>query len=163
MRRICYLLITLCFLTTSLFAQYKEAVPTYSRTASQIYVEGLGSGVLYSINYDKRLFPQDDGLGFRIGVSKFGGGSDGVFTVPIQINYLAGSNGRYFEAGAGIVYGGNNAGDGKDVVGSIVLGYRRQPFNKKGITWRFAFTPFITFDPELPFLPWIGASIGYRF
>src|SRR5207253_3543687 len=43
------------------------------------------------------------------------------------------------------------------VVGSFVIGFRKQPFGKKGLTWRIAFTPFLGFGG---FQPWAGASVG---
>ena len=91
----------------------------------------------------------------------------GYFAIPAQLNYLLGENGKYLELGAGATFL-NVTGDddfffdnsASSLQGNLVVGFRSQPFAKKGITWRVAFTPFVGSEG---FLPFGGASIGFRF
>ena len=145
-------------------AQGVEREGKTSANASQIYLEGGGSGVIYSINYDGRFGKYENGLGFRLGIGGASVSGDGYVAIPAQVNYLVGSKGQYLELGGGITYlsVSDIFFDGESsstVVGSFVVGFRKQPFGKKGLTWRVAFTPFIGFDG---FQPWAGASIGFR-
>lgn len=147
-------------------AQGVERESKTSANASQIYLEAGGSAVIYSINYDGRFGKYENGVGFRIGVGGASYDGDGYIAIPAQVNYLLGSKGQYLELGGGITFistsdiffddddGSNN------VAASFVIGFRKQPFGKKGLTWRLAFTPFIGFGS---FQPWAGASVGYRF
>ena len=149
-------------------AQLAPEDKRFSPKAQQVFVEGLGTGLLYSINYDQRLFKKENGLGIRIGASRYKG-DDGRnrSTVPVQLNYLFSNIGRYFEIGVGTTYGGgkdiSNPTSG-DFIGTATIGYRRQPYQTKGLTWRLALTPLFIFQPEgLRVLPWAGASAGFRF
>ena len=150
------------------YAQKLPEDKRFAPKAQQVFVEALGPGLLYSINYDQRFFKKENGLGIRIGASRYKG-EDGNnhSTVPVQINYLFGSVGRYFELGAGTTYGGgkyaDNTGTG-DFIGNATIGYRRQPYQTKGLTWRLALTPLFVFETKnIKVLPWIGASAGFRF
>jgi hypothetical protein len=148
-------------------AQGVEREGKTSANASQIYLEAGGSAILYSINYDGRFGKFENGFGFRIGIGGAGYRSDGYVAIPAQVNYLIGSKGQYLELGAGVTYvsvsnlffDSDNNDEANTVAGSAVLGFRKQPFGKKGLTWRIAFTPFIGFGGLQPFF---GASIGYR-
>ena len=77
-----------------------------------VYVEGLGSGLLLSVNYDFRFRNTQDGLGMRIGVGGLslaatatdnnGATSSahlGVVTLPVLVNYLVGKGRFAFEMG----------------------------------------------------------------
>lgn len=163
-----YFLLLCLTCTLILQAQRLPEHKRYSPKAQQVFIEGFGPGVLYSINYDQRLFDRENGLGIRIGASRYRD-DEGKHrsTVPVQLNYLFGHSGRYFELGAGTTYGGgkgiSNEGT-DDFIGTATLGYRMQPYQSKGITWRIAGTPLFVFEAErIVVLPWIGASIGFRF
>lgn len=146
-------------------AQGVEREGKTSANASQIYLEGGGSGVVYSVNYDGRFGKVENGFGFRIGIGGASYSGDGYVAIPAQVNYLLGSKGQYLELGGGITYVSvadiffDDSGNANTVVGSFVIGFRKQPFGKKGLTWRLAFTPFVGFGG---FQPWAGASIGFR-
>ena len=150
------------------WAQLSPDQKRFSPKAQQVFIEALGPGLLYSINFDQRLSKKENGLGIRIGASRYKG-DDGRnrSTVPVQLNYLFGNFGRYLEIGADTTYGG-----GKDIsnpstgnfIGTATLGYRRQPYQTKGLTWRVAVTPLFIFEHRnLVVLPWLGASAGFRF
>ena len=155
-------------ITIQLHAQSLPTERRYSPKAQQVYVEALGPGLLYSINYDQRFFKRENGFGFRIGASRYKGDEgENRSTVPFQVNYLFGNTGRYFELGVGTTYGGgkyvDNAGTG-NFIGTATIGYRRQPYQTKGLTWRLALTPLFVFERDnIIVLPWIGASAGFRF
>lgn len=146
-------------------AQGVEREGKTTANASQIYLEAGGSGIIYSINYDGRLTKMENGIGIRLGIGGASYSGDGYLAIPLQLNYLLGSKGQYLELGAGITYVSvsdiffDNSSS-NNVAGSFVIGFRKQPFGKKGLTWRLAFTPFIGFGAVQP---WAGASVGFRF
>jgi hypothetical protein len=153
------------FLVAAVQAQGVERKSGTSAGASQIYLELGGSGLIYTLNFDKRLSKMENGLGFRLGIGGAGSEGSGYVAIPAQLNYLLGENGKYLELGAGVTFLSAQADfffndeTQSTVLGNAVVGFRSQPFGKKGFTWRAAFTPFISNG----FLPYFGASIGYRF
>jgi len=156
-----------CLGLQQLSAQEEEKEPPSkpaSGNASQIYVELGGPGVIYSINYDGRLSKKDKGIGVRIGFGAASAEGSSYFALPVGLNYLAGGGGNYFEFGAGATFvSGNDVSIGDSEHGTfgwLSLGYRRQAYRKKGITWRLAFTPIFGSGY---FIPYAGGSIGYRF
>lgn len=157
--------------------QAQEATPAPGRNKA-VYVEGLGSGVLLSANYDFRFKPTQDGLGLRVGV---GGGafadqnSDarvGLVTVPLMVNYLVGKRRVAFEMGAGLtpIYinasGTNQAtgdflsGNGFGAFGSLNLGLRLQPI-RNGAVFRLNWAPTVSNTGFYP--SWFGVSLGFAF
>lgn len=102
-----------------------------------IYIEGLGVGGLYSINYER--FIKDD-YSIRIGFTTW---TTRIITtqsftgVPIMGNYLIGKSNSKLELGVGVEYGkvknvsfwaGNSSSDsGFAIISSY--GYRYQPLN----------------------------------
>jgi hypothetical protein len=166
MKKLCLGTLMILIGNTFLFAQGVEREMKTSANASQVYLELGGSGIAYSINYDGRFAKMENGFGVRVGVGGAGGSSGGYFALPMQVNYLLGNSGQYMELGAGATFltAGldlfDNSGSSSTFVGTATIGFRKQPFGKKGLTWRIAFTPFIA---ESTFVPWGGASVGYRF
>lgn len=154
------------FIMNASQAQGVERPMGTSANASQIYVELFGPGIFYSINYDGRFGKYENGFGMRAGLSGAGDGSGGYFAVPVQFNYLLGNNGQYLELGAGATFVSaaidlwDNTSSTNHVAGTATIAFRKQPFGKKGITWRLAFSPFIVGGG---FIPWGGFSVGYRF
>ena len=148
MRKIALSLI-IVFFAAAASAQGVEREMKTSSNASQVYLEILGPGIFYSLNYDGRLGKVENGIGVRVGVSGAGGNGGGYFALPVQLNYLLGNNGQYLELGAGATYvsAGVDLFDSNEsastVAATATIGFRKQPFGKKGITWRLAFTPFI--------------------
>ena len=132
--------------------------------AKAVYGEIGGPGIL-SWNYDQR-FKGQKGLGFRAGVGGIGFLTAGIFTIPVGLNYLSGSNGNYMEYGAGV--SAITLSDGKNffstnssaVFGYLNIGYRYQP-EKKGFTGRIFVCPLITSAGFFPFYG--GISAGYKF
>jgi len=139
-----------------------------------LFVEGLGNGLLYSINYER--FVSDD-VSLRIGFGYFGSGasSDGtqttsgsLITVPVLANYYLGGINHKLQLGLGATFvnvseqdvgsgiGSTFNGGGFSAGGTAVVGYRYIPV-KGGFTFGIGFTPFFgTFG----FIPWAGLSLG---
>lgn len=147
-------------------AQEREAPQPPTANASNIHIEFFGPGYIYSINYDGRFGKKDRGLGFRIGAGGAYADGEGFFAVPVGLNYLLGSNGNYFEMGAGTTITNlNDVIDFSDnretnVNGFLSFGYRRQAFRKKGVLFRASFTPIFG---DGFFIPFAGVGIGFRF
>lgn len=151
------------FFCVSVFAQNTESgIP--QPPVKTVYGE-LGGPGLFSINYDQR-FKGQKGLGFRIGMGGIGFINEGIFAIPVGLNYLSGTDSHYLELGAGI--SAITASDGSDffdtnsstVIGYLNLGYRYQP-EKKGFTARIFLSPLITGEGVIPFYG--GISAGFRF
>ncbi|MBO0932835.1 hypothetical protein [Fibrella aquatilis] len=149
-----------------------------------VYLEGLGSGLLLSVNYDFRFRNTQDGLGMRIGVGGLSVAATatnnngttsparlGVVTMPILLNYLVGKGRVAFEMGAGVTpiylsatkYQTNNEfvqNSNFGVLGTLNAGLRVQPI-RNGVVFRLDWTPMIS---DTGFQPaWAGVSLGYAF
>lgn len=154
----------------NLLAQNK--ISNYSRNA--VYIEGLGSGIAYSINYEYRITEQ---IGLRAGFSFwsttpifFSSGKSTFTEFPLMVNYFVGHHRDNLELGLGMVIGfsstkgklfwGKNF-NSKDnfSIGTATIGYRMEP-NDGGFMFRVAFTPFFTFKNIWPSG---GISLGYAF
>jgi hypothetical protein len=164
---------------TSALAQQRDA-------NNSVFIEGGGPGLLYSINYEL-LFDDDFGIraGFSYqsllasGSSGSGSASVNVFTIPILANRLisfGSSSALELGGGATIIKAegaasGNGvavSGPGTIVVGTGILGYRRQPVDG-GFQFRIGIEALVgkglalsNPDPnKLGVLPWMYLSIGY--
>jgi len=134
-----------------------------------IFLEIGGPGLAISINYDQRFSTEKTGLGFRVGTGYFGDGGNTVFTIPLQLNYLLGNNGKYLEFGAGTTFL-NTTGDntGKTFIfdrvtgfiGTATIGVRYEP--AKSLNFRLDFVPIFA-GPGEGVIPAGGFSIGYTF
>ncbi len=149
----------------------KKTSNEYSHNA--IFVEALGPGVLYSIDYDHRFTRN---LSVRVGYSSWNVPFDpGFFNdevkfkgFPVAVNYLYGNGLNHLELGIGfepafINSRGNFfnrifAGSGSGVLGIATIGYRFQP--RYGLFFRIGFTPLFTFRRIAPYG---GLSIGAAF
>jgi len=139
-----------------------------------VYIELLGQGVLYSVNYDYRI---KENIALRAGLTTYGinfFSKTNVTGFPMMLNYLSGKRKGHFEAGIGfmplLAVTEENAGwfswedDQKKesavgFIGNINLGYRYQP-RTGGFIFRINFTPLI-FQEQL--WPFGGISFGYGF
>ena len=165
------LIVTVCSLYVFVIAASAQGVEKETRTsanASQIFLELGGLGIAYSVNYDGRFRKIENGFGIRVGLGGSSSGGSGYIAVPAQLNYLLGNNGQYLELGLGATYisSASNFFDTNttqsSVFGTATIGFRKQPFGKKGIMWKIAFTPLFGGN-GIGFQPWLGAGIGYRF
>jgi hypothetical protein len=143
-----------------------------------VYLELLGNGGLYSVNYERML---TDDLSARLGFSylTFGAsasnGSDTssvrgtLVTAPVLVNYTVGGENHRAEFGAGatLVYmsasangsGVSESGEGVAALATGVIGYRYSP-KHGGFVFRAGFTPLAG---KGGFMPWGGMSFGGTF
>jgi hypothetical protein len=148
------------------------------RANNAVYIEGLGNGAAYSINYERLIV---DELAFRIGFSyiQFDAPEDSVsdtttlVMAPLMLSYYGIGNDRHhLELGLGAVLGyastetsspaAASTGSGVGVIGTATVGYRFQP-REGGFVFRAGFTPLFAADDALGFQPWFGVSLGGAF
>jgi hypothetical protein len=149
---------------------YKNFAQTETAKNS-IYLELLGNGGLYSINYD-RMFSEN--VGARVGLSYLSefdiifAKIEDLFIAPVTINYLVGERNSKLELGAGIVFisvknsdifGFTKAEHNSAIRGTATFGYRYQP-KDGGFVFRAGFTP--VFGSQ-GFYPSGGISFGFCF
>ncbi len=178
MRRQLSTLLAIAFLAVGCpcFAQ-APAAPEPRRNA--VFVELLGNGGLYSLNFERLL---TDHLGLRVGFATWtsplffqGSPPDRYQTVPVTLSYLLGSGDRKLELGGGVTFGNatldrssDNPRDFSFRSVSAIVGYRAQP-RDSGYLFRVGLTPFYSFDegeeayPDPGFFVSAGVSFGYRF
>lgn len=150
------------------------------RPANAVYVELLGNGGLYSLNYDRRFA---DAVALRVGFASWT--TDDLFlgeeaetdfiSVPVTAAWLMGTGNRRIELGGGVLLGSKSReeafGDGETSSSFVsltgIVGYRYQP--ARGFMFRVALTPFFGLGnedeayPEDGFMPSGGVSVGYSF
>jgi hypothetical protein len=159
------------------------------RNLKVVYAELLGSGGLYSLNFDMRTEKaKRSGWGFRVGLERIPINSKDTITgeelrlkstiIPFNMNYLFGKKKGFFELGLGATYvflrfKGKELtsqevenlqtdffkGNLATVFGTLNIGYRHVPYGK-GIMYRFTFTPLLI---STLIIPSIGISVGYKF
>jgi len=151
----------------------QEEATRFSRNA--IYVEVLGQGILYSVNYDHRFTPH---IGLRAGFTtwvldlviipemRFTG-------FPIMINYLTGEGTSHLELGIGVIPMILSSPERENFLGlfhveertmttvlaTATVGYRAQP-QDGGFVFRIGLTPFFTFKGAALSG---GLSLGFAF
>jgi hypothetical protein len=164
----------LALLLTVQSAAHAQALPQ-ARAANSIYLELLGNGGPYSVNYEREIAPR---TGLRLGFATWG--SEGTFsttrhiTVPLLLNYRSGTGRSMLELGGGVLLGQRRRTDetGRSTAGittlTVTVGYRNQP-PQGGFLFRIGFTPFYSLNdgehayPDPDFTPSAGASVGYAF
>jgi hypothetical protein len=147
---------------------------TERKAKNLVYLELLGNGGLYSINYERML---GNDLSARLGFSYFSvGASTGdssakatLVTAPLMLNYLVGGKNHKFEVGAGatMIYvsasssgaGMGSSAEGVGVAGTGTVGYRYSP-NDGGFVFRVGYTPFFG---KGGYQSWGGMSFGGTF
>jgi hypothetical protein len=165
----CAIIVVLLFSSHMAFGQD-------SRSANNsLYLELLGNGGLYSLNYDRML---TNNVGVRLGVSRFGFDAAtldqdldahakiSVSTLTFMTNYLVGKGKHCLELGVGAMgvfasadVDGVGGVSGEGFSGTGTIGYRIQPLDG-GFLFRVGFTPAYNKDG---FSSWIGISLGAAF
>lgn len=134
------------------------------------YLEGFGSGIVFSFNYESRFKPKPDGFGYRAGLGLTGINGVRVITVPLGINYLLGKEKNFFELGMGVTFVGltdtqlvstnsSSLPDAGTVNGFFNIGYRR--VFGSGLMLKAGISPIFTPDEITLFWPLIG--FGFHF
>ncbi len=143
-----------------------------------VFVELLGNGLLYSIDYE-RMFPRWN-VGLRAGASYFawtvsradGSGALKLASFPVVASWYVGPPRHKLQLGLGatVLYFAastdstgikfEGAVDGLGVAATGVVGYRYIP-RDGGFTFGAGFTPLLRASKG--FLPWGGANVGFAF
>ncbi len=184
MRRCGLMLLTLLLTTPCVLGAQEGAITA----RNGIYLELLGNGGLYSLNYDRLLSRR---LSLRAGITHWTDPDEyrgSVFSssrrttltaLPLMANYLVGRGNSRFEAGAGVLVGRqqdehSRSGEATTrtstsfVTLTATAGYRYQR-RTGGVIFRIGFTPFYGLNneddayPDRGFFPSLGTSIGYGF
>lgn len=159
---------------------FGQNMPTQS-----IYAELGGAGLAYSFNYDFRFDKSDiNSWGMRIGAGGWSRNdnqwSEGLLTIPVQVNKLLGNGRHFFELGGGTTFiyyrdryswSGNeniirnfnfilDSGDTPAFMGTLNMGYRKIPVDG-GFTFRANLTPIFNHKGFWPLFG--GVSFGYSF
>jgi hypothetical protein len=158
---------------------------------NSIYLEGLGAGLLYSVNYERMVI---DEVGVRLGFSYMSFGASATangnttsasasfLTIPITASYVGIRSGKHsLELGGGttIAYasgsasgiGASASGAGVMPYGIAMVGYRLHPVDHAGFQLRVGLMAVIgeglalsNPDPKsLGVLPWGYLSLGASF
>jgi hypothetical protein len=151
-----------------------EASPTERSANNALYVELLGAGLFYSLDYDRAFGPIAGRIGigyFSISSNSGGSGASASFiSIPVTVSYLGiGSLKHMFEVGAGVSINYFSGGASfvnvstttsvTEVYGTVVLGYRFQPPDG-GFFLRAGVDPIIG---NFGFLPWPYVGLGATF
>jgi len=132
------------------------------------YLE-LGGPGLISLNVERRLTHETNGLGLRVGAGAVIGFSDAtagtILALPVGVNYLIGQKEtNLLELGAGITcIRANNTplkGDFQGTFGHFLAGYRFQP-RESNFMFRVFISPIFGINGWKP--AYGGVSIGMRF
>ena len=152
-----------------------------------VYLEGLGAGLLYSINYERIVL---DALAIRAGFSYWSvsasassgsasaSASASFINVPITVSYVglrglevgAGTTLMY-ASGSGSTIGASASGSGISPLGTAMVGYRLHPRGHAGFQFRVGAMAMMgkglslsTSNPEsFGVLPWLYLSAGAGF
>ncbi len=166
-------LLMLTITTSPIFSQSNtlhsdDSTVQISQRAQVFFGELLGNGLLITANYDFRFGNSQKGFGMRLGIGYFGLGNDGILTIPIAINHLAGKAPNYFESGLGITYASLSSGsagirvNGSGTVIVPSIGYRYQP-DKKGFFGRVSLSPLFSMESGGGVIPfWGGFGLGMK-
>jgi len=158
----------LLVLQTPLKAQYGYPLRKPAKVPFQsTYIEFLGNGILYSINYDV-IFRNN--LGFRLGGSVYGTLDDNqrhtynefqrYFTILFMGNYYVGHKSNRLELGLGFVEGEIDKSYKIQPPGlTMTVAYRYLPIIKDKYTFKIGFTPTIS---HRTFYPLFGIAFGIK-
>jgi hypothetical protein len=154
----------------------RQQPQTEERTANNsLYAEGLGPGLIYSLNYDRTFgdFAARIGFGYFSLSATAGSSSASVsyLTVPMTVSYLGiGSKKHIFELGAGasILHVGagassfgveSSSSSATEVLPVGIIGYRMQPADG-GFMLRTGISPVVAGGSVLP---WPYIALGGTF
>jgi hypothetical protein len=156
-----------------------SVVAAHPIAKNSVFLEGLGSGFFYSINYERMLLSD---FGLRVGAeyaplqSTWTAFDAYAFSFPVTINYLGlgfGAHRAEFGAGTSLTYSKGESllstKPGFEVFGLGTLGYRFQP-TAGGVQFRVGANTFFGKDVAYKFesknrniLVWPYLSLGWAF
>jgi hypothetical protein len=131
--------------TVRLKKMQQESSIITDRAPQAVYFQLGGSGPVFSVNYDRRFSKKVNGLGFAAGIGFFGSSGEAIFSLPLSLNYLIGSNSHFVELAGGATFLTSSSGDlfeaGSGLtIGHVNVGYRYQP-TKGGFFFRGGISP----------------------
>ena len=142
---------------------------------SSIYFEALGTGLFYSINYDRIVFANDNlGISVRSGITYTPQSVAGanMIGIPIEMSVLLGEKKGKLELGLGFMpfYAFDEQIDSYLGLVTPRIGYRLQK-SEGGFFLKTGFTPWIpiSWDDSVEieegvyFVPMIGFAVGHTF
>jgi len=140
----------------------KEKYKGYSNNT--VFFEVFGSGILWSINYDRIFYHQNDFMSsFRIGYFQAPVGA----LLPLELNCIWNGKNPACHTEIGFGYTPLVGGSYKSSKCYIRIGFRYQ-LPEGGLFFRVGFIPFYQFPYVQDgfnntgyFMPWYGFSIGY--
>lgn len=139
----------------------KKSEPIEVPANNAFYAELLGSGGVYSLNYERAIFLRPPvSLRGRLGVSYFGG----VFTVPALLHFSHPLLSPIrMEWGAGALFFPVTAEGGTNTDIAASAGFRYM--NPSGLLLRLAYTPFFRApgEDQRSMRHWGGFSVGLLF
>lgn len=127
-----------------------------------IYIELLGSGIIYSVNYERHfsgnLFLRV-GAGYTFNIDAF---LSDIWSVPISTGHLI-----TIDSDTNVELGIANTFLWHDnemrLLPGPIAGIRKQMFDKGSAFVRVTFTPLFDIDKKLTIVPLGGISLGFRF
>ena len=156
-----------------------QAMPAVAVPRNAVYLELLGSGGVFSLNYERLVRER---VAFRVGAGSwtsddvFGAGETTITTLPVTVSLVTGRDRHFVELGGGILLGRKrfessfgDPGRSTSIFSlSGLLGYRyQQPGG--GFLFRSGFTPLLGLGseedayPETQLMPSVGMSFGWGF
>lgn len=145
---------------------------TPSKARNTFYVEGLGSGGFYSINYERLVLAlPNHAYGFRVGTAYHGIGSVNLTLALVgEAMVLVGKGNHHGDFGMGISVLRSDYQEGYrplrawNTFAIPRLSYRYQR-PTGGLMLRAGFTPAIQLglSNQTNITPWAGGAIGYSF
>ena len=146
-------------------------------TPNHLYVEVLGNGGPWSINFERESGPVRLRAGYAGWSTSdlFGAGTSRFSTFPLTVSHVRGDGNHHLETGAGVTFGSESFssawGEGESssfTTFTGILGYRYQKPHG-GFVFRLLFTPMYglgsaeTAYPDRGFFPSVGLSVGRAF
>lgn len=132
-----------------------------------ISLEGLGSGPMYSLQYESRFGDRTKGHGYRVGLSGIFYDNQWFASIPLGYNFLFTRNERQFvELGVGLTIYGTTKGFAYGVFknegnafGNLQVGYR-STIKDTNFYWRAVWSPILSDS----YNRWLygGVSFGYQ-
>lgn len=156
--RILSLGIVISFVVTTAGYAQPEKADSSNKAHNTIYVEMVGSGIVGSLNYERRIL--SNRLALRGGIYYITMFSVGFATIPFTASVLfrLGNTDFFAELGGGLTFIVVEDKD-TDLVGTTIIGVRYQPDNG-GLFTRLALMP-TTFEKTK--LYHLGIAFGYSF
>lgn len=162
--------------------------PTNDPAPNAIFIEGLGAGLAYSINYERHVVPE---LAVRLGFSYLSvsasassgdtsaEASSAYLTFPITAAYVGlrglevgGGVTLAYASGSASTVGASASGSGIAPLGTLAIGYRLHPRGRAGFQFRVGAMALVgkglslssdASPDDIGILPWLYISFGAGF